>query len=349
MKFLAACLVETNRSLELLEVYPRRLSRGQVLVKIHDSGICGSQLAEIKGQRGVDRWLPHLLGHEAFGEVIDCGPDVRKVSVGDKVICTWMVGHGIEADGARYDSEIGVINAGKVTTFSEYSVISENRLVKSPADVASSVASLFGCALPTGSGVVFNELPHTLDDSNVLLVGMGGVGFASYLALSIKKPKKLVVVDPNFKAIIAAAGCPSCATNTVFLDPSDKDFKDNFFLEIPFGADYSVEAAGRVDTIEMAFSLLSKNGKCVFVSHPPSGQKISLDPHELITGKSISGSWGGGCAIDRDIPLFAEYFSSLDLEILYARSVYNLTDINHAVDDMAAGKVRRPRILMNDE
>lgn len=349
MKYFAACLVETNRCLELIEVCHRPLSRGQVLVKIHESGVCGSQVAEIKGHRGVDRWLPHLLGHEAFGEVIDCGPDVSKVRVGDKVICTWMVGTGIEADSAKYDSELGVINSGKVTTFSEYSVISENRLIKAPSKIGASVASLFGCALPTGSGVVFNQLPPSLDDSNVLLVGMGGIGFASYLALSIKKPKKLVVVDPNFKAIIAAAGYPSCAANTVFLDPNDKDFKDKFFLEFPFGADYSVEAAGRVDTIELAFSLLSKSGKCVFVSHPPSGQKIGLDPHELIAGKSISGSWGGGCVVDRDVPLFAEYFSSLDLDRLYARSAYTLADINYAVDDMVAGKARRPRILMNNE
>ena len=85
---------------------------------------------EVSGLRGDDRWLPHLLGHEGSGVVEDVGPDVKKFKKGDEVILSWIKGNGIEAQGAIYDSDDAVINSGKVTTFSNYSVVSENRLTK---------------------------------------------------------------------------------------------------------------------------------------------------------------------------------------------------------------------------
>ena len=45
---------------------PRNLDVGQVLVELQCSGICGSQLGEIDGVKGPDRYLPHLMGHEGF-------------------------------------------------------------------------------------------------------------------------------------------------------------------------------------------------------------------------------------------------------------------------------------------
>ena len=60
---------------------PQKLLKGQVLVKMFYSGICGSQLGEISGVKGKDKYLPHLLGHEGVGEVIDCGFKVCKVNL----------------------------------------------------------------------------------------------------------------------------------------------------------------------------------------------------------------------------------------------------------------------------
>ena len=62
----AAILVEQKKPLIVDEVQlPDALELGQVLVKVHFSGICGSQLGEIDGAKGEDKFLPHLLGHEA--------------------------------------------------------------------------------------------------------------------------------------------------------------------------------------------------------------------------------------------------------------------------------------------
>ena len=82
----AAVLFETGKPLEILEqVEVPELKTGQVLVSIHYSGVCHSQLAEVRGMRGEDSYLPHLLGHEAVGTVLNVGTGVTKVECGDKV------------------------------------------------------------------------------------------------------------------------------------------------------------------------------------------------------------------------------------------------------------------------
>ena len=97
MKTRAAILVEQNAPLELDEVEIPALNYGQVLVEMEVTRICGSQLGEIAGVKGPDRWLPHLLGHEAGGKVLEIGPCVKTVKPDDKVVVHWRQGSGIES------------------------------------------------------------------------------------------------------------------------------------------------------------------------------------------------------------------------------------------------------------
>ena len=78
MKTAAAILVEQKKPLVLDEVELPALGFGQVLVDIKASRICGSQIGEIDGVKGPDKWLPHLLGHEAGGIVLEVGPEGRE-------------------------------------------------------------------------------------------------------------------------------------------------------------------------------------------------------------------------------------------------------------------------------
>ena len=112
-----------------------KLRRGQVLVKLAYSGVCHSQLMEARGRRGEDAYLPHLLGHEGSGVVVQVGPQVAKVSSGDSVVLGWIKGRGIEAGGVQYMCPDGILNGGGVTTFNDYAVVSENRCVKLPYGV----------------------------------------------------------------------------------------------------------------------------------------------------------------------------------------------------------------------
>ena len=68
MKYQAAILVNTGCPLEVDTIELNSLRASQVLVKVHSTGVCRSQLYEIDGLRGYDKYLPHLLGHEAVGK-----------------------------------------------------------------------------------------------------------------------------------------------------------------------------------------------------------------------------------------------------------------------------------------
>jgi S-(hydroxymethyl)glutathione dehydrogenase / alcohol dehydrogenase len=119
----AAILSALSRPLDIVgDLAAPPLRRGQVLVKLAYSGVCHSQLMEVRGKRGVDAWLPHLLGHEGSGVVMEVGEGVSKVQVGDKVILGWIKGQGIEAGGAAYSLKGQHVNAGGVTTFNEAAV-----------------------------------------------------------------------------------------------------------------------------------------------------------------------------------------------------------------------------------
>lgn len=130
-KFQAAILEHSREPLAVDEVsLPEQLQAGQVLVKVRFSGICGAQINEIEAAKGPDKFLPHLLGHEGLGEVLEVGPLVHSVAPGDQVILHWMPGAGIQSDPAVYEWRGNRLNAGWVTTFSELTVVSENRCTK---------------------------------------------------------------------------------------------------------------------------------------------------------------------------------------------------------------------------
>ena len=101
----AAILVESRKPLVIDEIaLPERLDVGQVLVRVLYSTICGAQLNEIAAAKGPDRFLPHLLGHEASAIVIDIGPGVTNVARDDTVVLHWRPSRGIQSPTPAYRS-----------------------------------------------------------------------------------------------------------------------------------------------------------------------------------------------------------------------------------------------------
>ena len=109
----AAILFSQKKPLKIIDLnIPKKLEKGQVLVKIISSAICGAQIGEISGKRGKDKWLPHCLGHEGFGIVIKKNSKVKNLKVGDQVIMHWRKGRGLNAKPSKYKSLYGNIGAG---------------------------------------------------------------------------------------------------------------------------------------------------------------------------------------------------------------------------------------------
>ncbi|MFM7275137.1 MAG: alcohol dehydrogenase catalytic domain-containing protein [Gammaproteobacteria bacterium] len=316
-------------------------SAGQVLVKVLFSGVCRSQLMEVQGKRGTDPWLPHLLGHEGSGIVEAIGAGVSKVRPGDAVILTWIKGEGLDAPGGFFQRNGERINAGAVTTFSDYTVVSENRLVHKPPGLGFDLAVLFGCALPTGGGMVMNEL-DVRPGSTAIVLGLGGVGLSALMTLRALGVERPIAIDSSPAKLELASSWGAIPV------PGDHpELQREVFRHIPGGADFCIEAGGSVNTIELGFSLIRKGGgQLLFASHPPEGQMICLHPHELISGKRIAGSWGGAVRPDRDVPRLHQLLqSSGPLESLLTQR-YTLDQVNDALSDLEAGRVFRPLLDM---
>ena len=102
----AAILAESRAPLVIDKIgFPDSLGVGQVLVKVLYSTICGAQLNEIAAAKGPDKFLPHLLGHEASASVTEIGPGVTTVKPGDRVVCHWRKGAGLQGPTASYTSK----------------------------------------------------------------------------------------------------------------------------------------------------------------------------------------------------------------------------------------------------
>ena len=321
------------------------LRSGQVKVELAFSGVCQSQVMEVRGGRGEDKYLPHLLGHEATGIVREIGDQVTKVAVGQRVVLGWIRGSGLEEPGAIYEWQGQKINSGGVTTFSEFTVVSENRLTLMPEGMPMDVGVLFGCAIPTGAGLALNEVQIESHHS-VVVFGIGGIGSIALMFAASKGPKKLIAIDTGTEKLDFAI--EAGATHVINAARSDvlqvvRDLTDGH------GADICLDAAGKTATIELAFKAVRrKGGQCVFASHPIAGDTIEIDPFELINGKALRGSWGGSAIPDRDVPRFFQIGvdSNINLSKMIATR-YKLDDINLALNDLEAGKVMRPVIEIN--
>lgn len=342
----AAVLTHVNQPLKVIEdIQVPRPGFGQVIVKMTFAGLCHSQLMEVQGLRGEDKYLPHMLGHEGAGEVVEIGEGVTKVKPGDSVVVGWIKGQGVDAKGCHYKTKQGtLINAGPIATFSEYAVISENRIMQKPLATPLNLSSLYGCAVPTGLGMVINNLPENANGT-IAFIGLGGVGISAFLSVNLYSFSQVIAIDVNEdKLKLAQELGATHIINAGEVNPVEKVMQ----LTNGLGVDYSFESAGRVETIEQAFAMVRKNGgKCVFASHPAAGHKISLDPFDLICGKKIEGTWGGGSKPDIDIIKFDEFYQKglLPLEHLLSKQ-YSLDEINLAIDDLKNKRVVRASILM---
>jgi len=342
--FRAAVLTCLNQPLELLNLKFPDLYEGQVLVKILYSTICGSQLFEIAGDRGTDSYIPHLLGHEGYGIVEEVGNGVSRFKSGDKVILTWINQLGLDCKGISFEADSGQrISAGKVTTFSEYAVVAENKLYKAPELKDPKIMPLLGCAALTGGGMVFN---NKIDCNRTLVLGGGGVGIFTILALLFLGTEEIHVVEKSEQK----QNLISRIDSRIFLHPDINS--DSLIKEIASrGAFKEVfECTGSISTLQAGIEMTSMQGCLTFCSHPKYGDNLIINPFDLIRGKRVFGSWGGGCedekirnkAIDV-VRIYREFIS------LMMRDSYSLDSINEALENARSGRNFKVLIDMTDK
>lgn len=331
----AAILVEQKKPLVIDDIQlPNTLEVGQVLVKVHFSGICGSQIGEIDGAKGVDKFLPHLLGHEASGTVMEIGAGVKHVKPGDVVVMHWRKGLGIEGAPPNYLWQGKKLNAGWIATFNEYAIVAENRLTPIPADSDLEVAALFGCAVTTGFGVIENNAKVKIGES-VVVFGAGGVGLNIVQAASLVGAYPIIAVDlyDNRLELAREIGATHLI-NSKNVD-AKKAIQDISGLN---GLDCFIDNTGNPAIIELGYEVTKGNGRVVLVGVPRKGANIDIYSLPLHFGKILTGSHGGESSPNEDIPRYQNLFSNgrIKLRELLTEKL-GLEDINIAIDNMRNG------------
>lgn len=337
MTYKAAILTELNAPLQIWGVEHHPLEYGQVLVRILVSGICGSQLQEIRGEKGNEKFLPHLLGHEACGIVEDVGPGVHMVSIGDKVVCHWRIGSGIESAFPNYYFDGRMITSGKITTFSEFSVISENRLTRVPSETPNELCALLGCGLSTALGTIENEANLLMGES-ILIVGCGGVGLNLIRAARMRLAGKIHAYDISKEKCRASTDAGA----------------DEFFLWVDIlqkgHYDVIVDTTGHPDAIADTLPLLAPSGRYIMIGQPRPSQGIMMHTARHMfegSGKMIRATQGGAFNPATDIPRYVSLWRSgqLKLDGIISHRL-PLSDINEGIDLVRNGQAGRIMIEM---
>jgi S-(hydroxymethyl)glutathione dehydrogenase / alcohol dehydrogenase len=333
----AAILVKQNKSLEIDNItMPKALDYGQVLVEVHYSGICGSQIGEITGVKGEDKYLPHLLGHEGSGVVLETGPNVTRVKKGDNVVMHWRPGNGIQSSPPKYLWKNKQLNAGFVTTFNQHAVVSENRLTSISKDIDLEIASLFGCAVTTGLGVVNNDAKLKIGES-IVIFGAGGIGLNLIQGSVLSGAYPIIAIDLYDNKLKMAKSFG--ATHVINSNKEEVEQRIKKILKSN-KPDVVVDNTGVIDVINQAYNLTSETGRTVLVGVPRKGETASIHTLPLHFQKKILGSEGGSSKPDIDIPNYLRLHKNkiLNLEGLIT-AYYSLDNINSAIKDMREGVV----------
>jgi len=336
LKTVAAILVEQKKPLELAEVELPKLGYGQVLVEIKATRICGSQIGEIDGVKGPDKYLPHLLGHEAGGVVLETGPEVKHVLPGDRVVCHWRPGAGIDAGGSVYGWGTRRVNAGPITTFQKYAVISENRLTRVPPETDFELCCLLADTLTTGFGIINNDAKVKAGES-VVIFGVGGIGLGVVLGAKLAGANPVIGIDIHAHKLTKARSYGL----THVIDASRENAPEKVKEILGGLADVVIDGTGSPAVIESAYELTRlRGGRCVLFGVLPYDKKISIQTMPFHFGRTLTGSEGGQSRPHEDIPKIVGQIAEGTFDPLgFINRRGSLSDLGDIMADMQKGAV----------
>ena len=360
MKTRAAVAFEAGQRLEVVEVDLAGPKAGEVLVEIKATGICHTDEFTLSGAdpEGI---FPSILGHEGAGVVVETGPGVTSVAVGDHVIplytpecrqCAYCLsgktnlcqairvtqGQGLMPDGTSRFSYKGqpIYHYMGCSTFSNYTVLPEIAVAKIRADAPFDKVCYIGCGVTTGVGAVINTA-KVEPGANCVVFGLGGIGLNVVQGLRLVGANKIVGVDlnDNRKALAEAFGM------TDFVNPKtiDGDLVAHLVALTDGGADYSFECIGNVEVMRQALECCHKGwGESIIIGGAPAGAEIATRPFQLVTGRVWRGTAFGGAKGRTDVPKIVDWYmdGKINIDDLITHTL-PLDEINTGFDLMHAG------------
>ena len=339
----AAVLNKQKKDLLILNLDYQKVPKNYVLVKMKFSGICHTQINEISGILGKDKFLPHCMGHEGVGEIISVGAGVKNITIGDNVVVSWIKKKQKKKIlPTHYIYGSNKINSGGCNTLLNYSLVSEDRIFtinKKNKYLRESV--LLGCALPTASNAILNNSSIN-KKSKILIMGMGGLGYASLLVLNYLKCENVICIDSNKKKLDLIQKRKGINFKLI----NKKNLK-NFVKYNSESFDLIIDCTGSKKLIESTFSLCKKYvGKFIIIGNTKLNEKISLNAWDFIFGKTFTGAWGNDGTFMRNFELNEKILLDQiqNIKRILPKKNYILKDINKAIKHFKNGEILRPII-----
>ncbi len=375
MEITAAVLHEIGAPFPYAESRPLRIESvkldppgpGEVLVEIKAASLCHSDLSVIDGSR--PRPVPMALGHEAAGIVRKVGAGVDDLECGDHVILVFVpscghclpcaVGRPALCEPAAAANAAGVLLSGArrlhlgeadihhhlgVSAFADFAVVSRRSVVKVDKELPFDKAALFGCAVITGVGAVFNTA-RVRPGSRVAVVGLGGVGLSAILGASALGAREIVAIDLRDEKLALAETLG--ATQVYRAD--DPDCCEAVKRATGGGVDYAFEMAGSIPALELAWQITAPGGETITAGLPHPDKRLAIPPVELVgQERTLKGSYLGSCVPVRDIPNYIALYrrGRLPVDRIVSRHI-RLDDINEAFDRLRTGEVVRQVVLFD--
>ena len=351
-----------SRPLTIQEVELKKPETGELLVKIGAAGLCHSDLSVIDGNR--PRQMPMVLGHEAAGEVVELGPGVKDIAVGDHVVFSFvpicghcmpcMTGRPALCENGVKANNNGVLLGGGirlrdqhqnnihhhmgVSGFAEYTVVSRQSVVKIDPTLPFDIAALFGCAVMTGVGAIINTANLMLGQT-VLVTGLGGVGFAALLGALAGGASKVIVADLNKEKLVKAIELGAHEA----IDSSEENALEKIRDLTNGGVDIGLEFAGVVQALEFTYNATARGGKTITAGLPHPSKTMQLGVTKLVAEeRTLQGSYLGSCIPARDIPAYIALYQSgrMPVDKLMTHKL-KLDDVNLGFERLAKGEAIR--------
>jgi len=360
MKTRAAVLWGLNQKWEVEEVDLDGPKEREVLVKLTVSGLCHSDDHLVTGDMPMQ--LPAVGGHEGAGVVVDIGPGVSEVEVGDHVVLSFIPACGRCRECARGMSNLCELGAAIVLgpqldgthrfhargqdlgqmcvlgTFSEYTVVPIASVVKVDKDIPLDKAALVGCGVTTGYGAAVRT-GEVSDGDTVVVMGVGGLGINAVQGAHIAGARQIVALDPV--AYKLERSTEFGATHTA----ATVEEAHAIVTDITRGrmADVCVVTtdSGEGTYVAQGLSLVGKRGRVVMTAIPhPTDTRVDMSLFDLtLYEKQVRGCLFGSSNPRHDIFRMLDLYQSgrLKLDELVTRE-YALEDVNQGYDDMKSGR-----------
>ena len=340
---------------------------GEVMVEIKATGVCHTDAYTLSGA-DPEGLFPAILGHEGAGVVVEVGPDVTSVAVGDHVIplytpecreckfcCSGKTnlcgairdtqGQGLMPDGTSRFSRDGetLLHYMGTSTFSNFTVLPEIAVAKIREDAPFDKVCYIGCGVTTGLGAVMNTA-KVEPGANVAVFGLGRHRFERHPGCPHRRrgPHHRHRHHPGKRPLAEKFGM------TDFIDPNEVDDVVGAIVDLTDGGvEYSFECIGNVDVMRQALSAVTRVGarasSSVFAG---AGQEIATRPFQLVTGRVWRGTAFGGAKGRTDVPKFVDWYMNgkVNIDDLITHTM-PLEDINTAFDLMHAGESIRSVIV----